>query len=92
MHFFVVLLACKSVDRSTFCMKRDNACNMNAFFSFDIFMVCILECKQQLIIYKNYEIIHALLSQRSAIISDLDVILHDFMLQIIYTMYYIYIA
>jgi hypothetical protein len=24
MHFFVVVLACKSVDRSTFCMKRDS--------------------------------------------------------------------
>ena len=32
-------------------------CNMNAFFSFDLFMVYILECKQQLL--KNYEIIQA---------------------------------
>ena len=30
---------------------------MNTFFSFDLFMVYIPECKQQL--SKNYEIIHA---------------------------------
>ena len=27
-------------------------CNMNAFFSFDLFMVYILECKQQIITMK----------------------------------------
>jgi hypothetical protein len=59
-------------------------------------MVYIPECNQD----KNYEIIHAdmryctliiwsvvlLLSESSAIINDLNVILHGFMLQIIYTM------
>jgi len=29
-------------------------CNMNAFFSFDLFMVYIPECKQQLITVKQY--------------------------------------
>ena len=47
---------------------------MNAFLSFDYFMVYIPECKQQL-----------RLSEIHAIINDLDVILHGFMLQIIYT-------
>ena len=70
---------------------------MNAFFSFDLFMVYIPECKQQ-----NYQIIHPytryftlkilavilLLSESRAIINDLDEISHGFMLQIIYTMPY----
>jgi len=33
MHFFIDLLACKSVDRSTFCMKRD--CQ---------YLLCVLLC------------------------------------------------
>ena len=66
---------------------------MNTFFSFDLFMVYIPE--QQL---NNYEIKHAdtryctlkiwavlLLSEGRAIINDLDVILHGFMLQSMYT-------
>ena len=55
-------------------------CNINAFFSFDIFNT------------RRYEILHTvnmgvvlLLSESHAIINDLYVILHGFMLQIIYT-------
>jgi hypothetical protein len=63
---------------------------MNEFFSFDLFMVYIPECKA---IAKNYGITHdmrystleicavvLLLSESRAIINDLDVILHGFML------------
>ena len=60
---------------------------MNAFFSFDIFLVYITS-------YQNYEIIHAdtryctryiwavdlLLLESHAIINDLDVIVHGFIL------------
>jgi len=66
---------------------------MNALFSFDLFMVYVAECKQQL---RNntgrYDILHTfnlavvlLLSESRAIINDLEVKLHGFMLQIIYT-------
>ena len=69
---------------------------MNAFFSFDLFMVYIPECKQQLrtVTYNThrYEILHTLnlgctvlLFSESRAINDLDVILYRFMLQIIYT-------
>jgi hypothetical protein len=68
---------------------------MNALFFFDVFMAYIPYTATA----KNYEIIHAdtkyctllhwdvvvLLSESPAIINDLDVIMHGFMLQIIYT-------
>jgi len=68
---------------------------MNAFFTFDLFMIYIPECKQQLRTMKWYLqtrryctlLIWAvvfLLSESHAIINDLDVTLHGFMLQIIY--------
>jgi hypothetical protein len=70
--------------------------NMIVFFSFDLFMVYIPKCKQQLRTMKEYtqirDIAHSksgvklYYSKSSAIINDLDVILNGFMLQIIYTM------
>ena len=63
---------------------------MNAFFSFDLFMVYIPECKQQIRTNTfRHEIVHPLnlillLSESCAIINDLEVILHGCMLQIIY--------
>ena len=33
---------------------NNSSCNMNAFFSFDLFMVDIPECKQQLRTMKQY--------------------------------------
>ena len=65
---------------------------MNAFFSLnDLFMVYIPKSKQQIRTMKSYtqirNIAHwtVLLSESRAIINDLHVILHGFMLQIIYT-------
>ena len=64
---------------------------MNAFFSFDLFMVYIniSECKQHLY---RYEILHTLnlgcnfmTLRESARINGLDVMLDGFMLQIMYT-------
>jgi hypothetical protein len=66
---------------------------MNAFFSFDLYLVYIPECKQQLRTMKIYTPIpdighfksglYIYYSQESrVIINDLYVILHGFMLQI----------
>ena len=43
MHFFVVLLAYKNVDRSTFCMKRASASNKkyNIVEFFVVNLICV---------------------------------------------------
>ena len=71
---------------------------MNAFFSFDLFVVYLPECKQQLITdiinadarYCTLEIwaVVLLLSESCAVINDQNVILHGFLLQIIYTKFF----
>jgi hypothetical protein len=74
------------------------SCNINAFFSFDFFMVYIPECKQQLSNYEimhAYEILHTLNVDCSFITlrescnnqrpTNVDEILNGFMLQIILT-------
>jgi hypothetical protein len=64
---------------------------MNAFFFFDLFMVYLLECKQQLRTMKQYDqipdIVHLTLNLGCSFIPlrELDVILHAFIFQIIYT-------
>jgi len=66
---------------------------MYVFFFFDLFMCYIPYRKQQLRTIKYYtQILYTLiwavallLSESHVIINDLDVILHGFMLQIIYT-------
>jgi hypothetical protein len=55
---------------------------MNAFFSFDLFIIYIPECTQQL---RNNTRRLYIWVESSAIINDLEVILHGFMLLIIKT-------
>ena len=66
---------------------------MNVFFFFDLFMVYLLECKQQLRTMKQYDqipdIVHLKLTLNLGCsfipLRELDVILHAFIFQIIYT-------
>ena len=82
--------------RNSYYYALRKSCNMNAFFSFDIFMVCIQNVSKSQELWNNtrrYEMLHTLnlgcsfitLREPCNNLRPIDVILHGFMSQFIYT-------